>query len=407
MSIFQAERHEKLTEAPWTEARARSALHRILEDTLRDFGPDSLWPIHPMDRSPERPDDSMKPMYFGAAGVIWALVHLSEMGATNVSLVDFAPVAHALSRRHQKDLENNELLRNYLGPAIASFQMGETGMHFVEWKLAPSAELADAIFTGLEKTIGDSRGLLWGSAGSMLAALHMHSATSEQRWEDLYLRMFNALWTQMKRTDDGKSWLWTHDLYGVTTDRRLGALHGFAANACPMIRGVHLLANGPQKRELLQRVCSTLRATALRENGLTNWPDYRGLPFEQYCNGAPGIIVSLGSSMGDPESSFEDDLLSAGELVWVAGPLTKLPVLCHGTAGNGFALLRLYVRTGDEKWLHRARRFAMHAIHQNELALEKYEGRRKYSLWTGDLGLAIFLWNCIKGTAHFPVVDVL
>jgi len=65
------------------------------------------------------------------------------------------------------------------------------------------------------------------------------------------------------------------------------------------------------------------------------------------------------------------------------------------------------VRTGDEKWLHRARRFAMHAIHQNELALKKYEGQRKYSLWTGDLGLAIYLWNCIKATANFPIVDVL
>jgi hypothetical protein len=407
MSIFQAERHEQLIETSWTEARARSALHRILEETLRDFGPDSLWPVHPMDRSPERPDDSMKPMYFGAAGVIWALVHLSEMGAANVSLIDFAAVVRELAHRHQKDLQNNEMLRRYLGPATASFQMGETGMHFVEWKLAPSAELADAVFTRLETTIGDPRGLVWGSAGSMLAALHMHSATSEQRWADLYVRMFKALWSQMKCADDGTSWSWTHDLYGVTTDRRLGALHGFAANACPMIRGVHLVANGPQRRELLRRVRSTLCATALRENGLTNWPDYRGLPFVQYCNGAPGIIVSLSRSMGDLESSFEDDLLSAGELVWAAGPLTKLPVLCHGTVGNGFAFLRLFERTGDEKWLNRARRFAMHAIHQNELALEKYEGQRKYSLWTGDLGLAIFLWNCIKATANFPVVDVL
>src|SRR5690348_12181810 len=110
------------------------------------------------------------------------------------------------------------MLRNYLGPATASFQMGETGMHFVEWKLAPSPELADAIFAGLEKTIGDPRGLLWGSAGSMLAALHMHSATSEQRWADLYARMFSELWEQMKSADGGKSWLWTHDLYGITTD---------------------------------------------------------------------------------------------------------------------------------------------------------------------------------------------
>jgi hypothetical protein len=50
--------------------------------------------------------------------------------------------------------------------------------------------------------------------------------------------------------------------------------------------------------------------------------------------------------------------------VWRAGPLTKGPSLCHGTAGNGFAFLSLYQRSGDALWLSQARRFAMHAIEQ-------------------------------------------
>jgi len=27
-------------------------------------------------------------------------------------------------------------------------------------------------------------------------------------------------------------------------------------------------------------------------------------------------------------------------------------------------------------------------------------------LWTGDLGLAIYLWDCIDGNAKFPTVDI-
>jgi hypothetical protein len=46
----------------------------------------------------------------------------------------------------------------------------------------------------------------------------------------------------------------------------------------------------------------------------------------------------------------------------------------------------------------------MHAIAQAESWFEKY-GQRKYSLWTGDLGLAIYLWDCIDGNAKFPTVD--
>ena len=29
-----------------------------------------------------------------------------------------------------------------------------------------------------------------------------------------------------------------------------------------------------------------------------------------------------------------------------------------------------------------------------------------YSLWTGDLGFAIYLWDCLHATARFPSLDV-
>ena len=93
-------------------------------------------------------------------------------------------------------------------------------------------------------------------------------------------------------------------------------------------------------------------------------------------------------------------LIKAGELIWKAGPLTKGPNLCHGTAGNGYAFLKLYRRTGDTKWLERARAFATHAIDQSERHAHDF-GQRRYSLWTGDLGLAVYLSDCINGVAHF------
>jgi hypothetical protein len=47
----------------------------------------------------------------------------------------------------------------------------------------------------------------------------------------------------------------------------------------------------------------------------------------------------------------------------------------------------------------------MHAIAQSERDLQNF-GRRRYSLWTGDLGLAAFLWSCIQATDAFPTADV-
>ena len=127
------------------------------------------------------------------------------------------------------------------------------------------------------------------------------------------------------------------------------------------------------------------------------------LPIVQDCHGAPGVVCRLA---GAPRSAPWDDLLDgAGELTWAAGPLLKGASLCHGTAGNGYAFLALYRRTGDVRWLDRARAFAMHAIEQVERHRTRY-GMGRWSLWTGDLGVALYLHDCIAGEARFPTVDV-
>jgi hypothetical protein len=66
--------------------------------------------------------------------------------------------------------------------------------------------------------------------------------------------------------------------------------------------------------------------------------------------------------------------------------------------------LQLHRRTGDEKWLDRARAFAMHGIAQYR-QLKNRHGQGWHSLWTGDLGLAIYLWECITIEAGFPTMD--
>jgi hypothetical protein len=98
-------------------------------------------------------------------------------------------------------------------------------------------------------------------------------------------------------------------------------------------------------------------------------------------------------------------MVAAGEAIWAAGPLRKGSNLCHGTTGNGYAFLKLHQRTNDAQWLARARAFAMHAVDQFEAHAARY-GQLRYSLWTGDLGLAIYLRDCIAERARFPTLDV-
>jgi hypothetical protein len=167
---------------------------------------------------------------------------------------------------------------------------------------------------------------------------------------------------------------------------------------------VHALRGYVSDQDLRARVRRVLERTAGHQDGLVNWPPEDGpiSEFEstirvQWCHGAPGIIATIGDLIP------RELAIGGGELTWRAGPLRKGPGLCHGTAGNGFAFLRLYALTEDRRWLERARRFAMHAIEQVTRQNETF-GRGRYTLWTGDLGVALYVRACLDSAAGFPTI---
>jgi hypothetical protein len=167
----------------------------------------------------------------------------------------------------------------------------------------------------------------------------------------------------------------------------LGPIHGFVGN-------VAALGDVTGAADVLAR-------TAIVEDGRANWPPTVGSeskPRLQWCHGAPGIVTTAVDYLD------EELLLAGAELVWSAGPPhaeEKGAGLCHGTAGNGYALLKTFERTGDERWLERARAFAMHALAQ----VERLPPR--YSLFTGGVGAALYAADCLDARARFPIVDGL
>jgi hypothetical protein len=337
--------------------------------------------------------------------VIWALNHLAQTDAVSLS-GDYRDAALDLDRRQRDDLARHPGVAAYMGAERAAYLIGEAGTRLLQWKLTGDRALLAGLEAFIAERIGDPRGVVWGGAGAMFAALHLHAATAEPRWADLFRRHADALWASWDWVESAGCHLWTQDLYGLV-EPRLSALHGFAANAHALLRGGHLLA--PARRaEAAQRIRAAFIATAVREEGLANWPlsatgDTEQPWRVQHCVGAPGMIGALA---GLPHDAAVDSLLlDAGELTWRAGPVVKLPGLCHGAPGAGYAFLKLHARTGDERWLDRARSFAMHAVRQSERALAA-DGWRKYSLWTGDLGLAVFLWDCVRAAPQFPTLDV-
>ena len=404
--LFEPKRHEPLAAHPWDETAARAFIARYADDAQRArFSRERLWPTHPLDAGDDIADTPCPMLYFGAAGVIWVLNRLARAGAI-APTVDLVPVTAELEAR-------NTALTAPWGYGTDGLLMGNSGIRLLHYREAAdrgatdtAAAIADALAAGIAGNTGHpSLELLWGSPGTMHAALTMHEWTGESRWADLFRADAEALWRELLPIDEAPCRMWTQDLYG-RKEKNTGAGHGFAGNASALIRGRALLPADAWSK-WADAIITTVHATAQREGPLANWipevPPAHTPPklLVQWCHGAPGMVTSLA---GLPDPRLDELLAAAAELTWVAGPLEKGAGLCHGTAGNGYAFLKLFTRTGDQRWLDRARAFAMHAMMQSDRMAAEH-GQRRHSLWTGDPGVACYLWGCIAADDALPNLD--
>ena len=399
--LYDPGRHEPLLTLRWNESEARAAIERIVVDTEARFTEDRYWPLHPLDWDGGGERDRIETsLYDGACGVFWALHYLEGQSVFRLARSYTAELERLLAR-------NRVRLGRSVERERASFLIGETPIRLmsfgVEQTTATANELA-ALIAG--NTEHPARELMWGSPGTLLAALFLYERTGSERWADLFRSTADKLWSQLEYSPRHRCSHWVQDLHGRRCTY-LDAVHGFVATALPLIRGRHLL-EAERWCAWTRCIVDTVKRTADRVGPHVNWrPEletagYRQKVLMQFCHGAPGFVICLA---GLPGAELDDLLAAAGETIWSAGPLAKGSNLCHGTGGNGYAFLKLYERTHDARWLDRARSFAMHGIAQTEEAARRH-GQLRYSLWTGDLGFAIYLSDCIRGKACFPTLDV-
>jgi lantibiotic modifying enzyme len=387
--LYEPTSFDALIDEPWVPARVEDAIAAIVADADAAFDPEALWPAHEWDAR-EKPLP-LSGLYVGAAGVIWALDELQRRGHAESSCNLAAAVMRAAAlERATPDFAADE---HYRPGALMS---GETGALLVAFRLTSDAGVADDLLALVRGNVDNpTDDISWGAPGTLLAALAMREWTGERRWDEAARESATAL--RERRGEDG---LWRQD----DDYRGLSTLHGVAGNTLALLRFEPNAALASESAAVLSR-------HAFREDGLANWPGTPrpqlarprdGRIVLQWCTGAPGVVA------GAWEYLDEDLLLAGAELIWRAGAHgdEKGHGLCHGTAGNGFALLKAFARTGDERWLERARRFAVHALAQAQ-RIAAANGRRRYSLFNGDVGTALFAAACLDADPCFPIVDVM
>jgi hypothetical protein len=389
--LYRPEAFEPLTDRAWDEGRVQRAIDAIVADADNSLrGRKLLWRAHEWDgwhsTSPR------KSLYVGASGVLWTLDELRRRGhaETRLDLADLAVRTLELFRARPDFLKGMKLP----DPRESSLLEGETGILLVASRLAPSDELADDLYARVRANVdNEAEDVMWGTPGTLIAAHAMLTWTGDERWREAWHESADALWA--RRDDEG---LWTQRLYGQEF-RSLTPPHGLVGN----VQALRPLLDQKRRDALERDTAAVLARTAVVEDGLANWPPRDrptlagpdGQVRVQWCAGAPGIVITAADYLD------EELLLAGAELPWQTGPpgMEKGPSICHGTAGNGHAFLEAFERTRDERWLDRARKFAMHALEQ----VERRPGR--YSLWTGDVGVALYASDCIEGRSRYPFFD--
>ena len=423
-TLFQADRHHPLAQdlawdpeyvKQWLKRWGIAALEKTQQGAIA-----GCFPAHPRDTL-DLDTDTPTTLYNGALGVWLALERLQSSAL--IPAQDNAPIYSLLYQRYLQQPDT--------GTKIPSWFLGESAL-LTQICLHPHTssdqrqQAQDLLFAQVHRNLEHpSQEILWGAPGTFLAALFLWEATAEKRWRELCQAHIAKLWEQWSWFDAYGAWLWEQDLYGKKRIF-LGAGHGWASNLYGLWRAEPLLSD-TQYNQLRERTLSGIKTLAISHAesleqthaGAINWP---GLASQlnnpqpsdllmQWCHGAPGIICAL-QRADLPE--LDAWLYKGGLSILEAGPLNKSASLCHGTAGNGYALLYLHQRLQSKlpahlpplPWLDHARRFGMSALQQSMKAYKEH-GDWHYSLWTGDAGLACFLLDCLHEQARLPGIDSL
>jgi len=235
--------------------------------------------------------------------------------------------------------------------------------------------------------------VLFGRAGYLFSLLFVKREVNKSAVEDRTLNEIISrlmeLGRQMAEREHSEAGL----MFEWHDKKYLGAAHGLAGIVYILMQCADSLSS--IDLTLIRRTVDYLLTLRFPSG---NCPSSLGSQTDRlvhWCHGAPGWIYMFITA----HKLFNDDkFLSAAvdcaEVVWRRGLLRKGYGLCHGTTGNGYALLALYNHTKDLKHLYRALKFGDWCLDYGKHGCRIAD--RPYSLFEGMAGTIYFLTDLLN-----------
>ncbi|MDN3268936.1 class IV lanthionine synthetase LanL [Streptomyces sp. MA15] len=256
-----------------------------------------------------------------------------------------------------------------------------------------------------------------GTAGSGLAAAHLWHRTGDPRFAELVADAADRLVAAARRDPTGVSWpvpaetLSGGGASGEAGGRYLGFAHGTAGIGCFLLAAAAVSDHRPYL-DLAVEAGEGLAAAAVEIGGAAQWPAQTGdVPTAPYwCHGSAGIgsfLLRLWETTGDDR--FGRLARRAARAVTERAPRAPL-TQCHGLAGNGDFLLDLAAATGDPAYRASAEDLARLIVseraHRNGHVVFPNEYGEVSTGWSdGSAGILAFLLRTRHTDSRHWLID--
>lgn len=243
-----------------------------------------------------------------------------------------------------------------------------------------------------------SHDITHGSAGSGLAAAHLWHRTGDPRLAELVADAADRLAAAARPEPSGVSWPVPAEAVSTEAGKRyLGFAHGTSGIGCFLLTAA-AITHRPEHLELAVAAGEHLVANAVMVGPAAQWPaqatDAPTAPY--WCHGSAGIgtfLVRLWRRTGD--SRFGDLARAAAHAVTERASRAAL-AQCHGQAGNGDFLLDMADATGDPAYRTAAEDLARLIVSErahrtNHVVFPNEYGDVSTSWSDGSAGILAFL----------------
>jgi lantibiotic modifying enzyme len=337
-------------------------------------------------------------IYTGISGVAFLFFHLDKVLPKNIITSD---------NLLDKSLSYLEKVLKYLNNKKYSFICGDSGpiaLSAVIYHIKGNNEECNKMLKLLKLNINDisninielSDELLYGRAGFLFSLLFVKKYIKNNKIIsdgdlrhiiDIILKSGIKTAKKEKNIFSQLMYYWHEKIY-------IGAAHGISGILYILLQSKYLLT----QNELNFLIKPTIDFIASLKFKSGNYPSSLGNTNDclvQWCHGAPGIIHLFSLSYEIfRDINYLNLAKECADIIWERGLLKKGYGLCHGISGNGYAFLKLYQITNDEKYIYRAIKFSEICFDYNNS--KYYNSDHPFSLFEGLAGTIYFLSDILN-----------